>query len=800
MKLVSILSLTLVFASFVHSQSTVTVSGFVGRVGPGSIEVQTRGSAYPGVEVTLTRLDDPAVKFTTTTDADGRFRFDGISSGRYRVDAVPPRQDNVQSPYATIEVGSAPVTIDLAVNVVAGPACSNCGIRETVTVAAGQEQPVELVSKSVDVVGRQEMRDRADITMTDSLRTIPGLRVQQLGGFGKVASIKTRGLRNQDTAFLIDGVRFRDPTAISGDATSFLSDVTLTSVDRVEVLRGPGSSIYGTNAIGGVVDLRTPKASIGTHGQISGALGGLGLGRGRANLSHGTRDGRFGIGGAVSRTVYSKGIDGDDRAANTGLQFRTDVRLSRFSATGSLLYSNADVRLNTDPDTLGPLPGITTIINAVPNVNFTSDANDPDRVQRSRAFTGKVAMTIALHPKVTIDGLYNGLTTNRNNDNGPLGAGFQSASTSIFEGRIDTLQTKLTWRPRLSSLTIGYEFEREKYRNEGRTPSGTGNFFTRAGQQSNTIFAQGLLGLDDGRLQIAGGVRVQQYSLASPGFSLTNAPYNSLTLADPPRAVTYDGAVSYLIRATGTKLRSHVGNGYRVPSLYERFGTFYSTFGGAQFIAIGDPFLGPERSVGFDIGADQEFATGRVRLSAVYFYTRLTDVIGYANVVPPIGSTTRPFGGYLNQKGGIARGGEFSGRVTPDDRTDIFASYTYTNSDQRQPQVAGSRITRTLGIPDHEFTFSVTRRFGRAWANFDFMGTSSYLAPIYSNSIFQARIYRFEGNRRGDLTGGYSFKADKRGRAFRVFATVENVLNQEYFENGFRTARANARVGIAFGF
>src|SRR6476661_2712564 len=133
-------------------------------------------------------------------------------------------------------------------------------IREEVTVniSAGTEQTAEQVAKTVDLIDAQQMRDRADFALVESLRTVPGFRVAQFGGFGRLATIKTRGLRNQDTAVLLDGVRFRDPTAITGDATPFLGDLTLTSVSRIEVLRGSGSSLYGTNAIGGVIDMQTP--------------------------------------------------------------------------------------------------------------------------------------------------------------------------------------------------------------------------------------------------------------------------------------------------------------------------------------------------------------------------------------------------------------------------------------------------------------------------------------------------------------------------------------------------------------
>ena len=190
----------------------------------------------------------------------------------------------------------------------------------------------------------------------------------------------------------------------------------------------------------------------------------------------------------------------------------------------------------------------------------------------------------------------------------------------------------------------------------------------------------------------------------------------------------------------------------------------------------------------------------RVHLSATYFYTRLNDIIGFGNFVPNIGTTTRPFGGYQNQKGGVARGGEFSVKAKATATTDIFASYTYTNSQQRTPQVFGSGILNTLGIPDHQFTLVATQRIKRAWVNFDFVATSTYLAPIFSNSTFNTYIYRFRGNRKGDLTGGYTFGFEKKKMTLRVYVTIENVFGYQYFENGFQTFGRTARAGATFGF
>ncbi len=786
MKVLTTVGLVCFFALAVSAQESASLSGRI---------IFQDGTNQPPFTVTLTAKVEGGGKFSTTGDSDGNYRFESVPSGKYSIIA----KHDLGGIFLFAE---GELTLSPGQNRVFNMTWGR-PIRESVTVSAGESQTIEQVSKTVDVITAQEMRDRADFSLAETLRTIPGFRVAQLGGFGRTATIKTRGLRNQDTAILIDGIRFRDASAITGDSSPFLSDFTLTSVAKVEVLRGSGSSLYGTNAVGGTIDFQTPRPARGTHGQISGAFGGLGLGRFRGNLSHGTSDGKFGISGGVSRTAYTKGIDGQDNAGNTNFQSRIEFNpFSKTNISARFFVSDARVRLNSSPDTFGTLPtSNATIINANPGVNFVADANDPDSFQKSRFFSGHLAFNQVINSQLVVSGYYQGLTTKRTNDNGNLGAGFQSASTSGFYGMINTGNVHLNWTPiKENQLTVGYELENEKYGNEGSTPSGTGNFFTKAGQTSNTLYLQNLVRLLDGNLQLAGGFRVQQFRLDRPTFSLTNAPYNNLVLDDPPTAYTFDGSASYFVSKTGTKFRAHIGNGYRVPSLYERVGTFFSSFGTPSFVALGDPFLKPEKTIAFDAGIEQDLVGNKLRFSATYFYTKLTDVIGYGNVVPNIGTTPRPFGGYINQKGGIARGGEFSATVKPTSSTDIFTSYTYTNSDQITPQVSGSRINTTLGVPSQQFTLVATQRYKRFWMNFDLLATSDYLAPIFSTSTFSTYIYRFTGNRKGDLTAGYTFGFKNEKMTMRLFGTIENVFDQEYYENGFRTAKATGRVGLAFGF
>lgn len=781
--------LILLFVSYAFGQFNATLSG----------RVEQNGSPEGEAAVGLRSRDNEKISFSATADEQGNFRFDNVPPGRYSITSGGnPSAGRAVGVIASEIVSLRPgetrfITLNLA----------PYRISETVTISADAAQPLENVSKSVNLIDGQEMRDRADITLVDSLRTIPGFRVQQLGGFGRVATIKSRGLRNQDTAVLIDGVRFRDATAITGDASPFLSDFTLTSVSRVEVLRGPGSSLYGTNAVGGTIDFQTPRPQAGWHGQVSGAGGGLGFGRFRGNVSYGTSDGKYGFNTGVSRTVFTKGIDGNDDANNTNLQGRFDAEIASWTnISARFFYSDAFVKLNSDPDTAG-IPPVTNagIIDANQGVNFVFDADDPDKTQNSDFFNGQIVVSHAFNSKFDFQGYYSGLKTSRTNDNGTLGVGFQSASTSIFDGQIHDASGRFRWTPNATNtVTFGYEFEQEKFGNDGFTPDGSGDFFTRAGQSSNTIYVNDLVSLSDGRLQFSGGFRAQFFSLYDPTFSELNAPYSDLVLESPPSAVTFDGSASYYFSKSGTKLRTHIGSGYRVPSLYERFGSFFSTFPAPDFIAIGDPYLKPERTWAFDAGIDQSIADGKVRLSAVYFYSKLDRTIGYGNVAPDIGNTWRPFGGYVNNEGGTARGAEFSGKFEPTKSTDIFASYTRTKSEQLEPQVAGSGVLTTLGVPKHQFTLVATQRFGNVGVNFDLLVSSSYLAPIFSNFSFNTYVYRFDGNRRGDLTAGHTFPIKQGKFGLRVFGTVENLFGTEYFENGFRTAGRNARAGANFSF
>src|SRR6266436_5402442 len=190
----------------------------------------------------------------------------------------------------------------------------------------------------------------------------------------------------------------------------------------------------------------------------------------------------------------------------------------------------------------------------------------------------------------------------------------------------------------------------------------------------------------------------------------------------------------------------------------------------------------------------------RCRASATYFYTELQKVIifDFSGLIDPATDPFGRFGGYVNTKGGIARGIELSLTATPARTLNISVAYTLTKSLQRRPQLPG--ILRSLGIPDHQFSLVATQRIGRrVLVNFDLSASRDYLAPIFNPVTFGSRAYRFRGLAKADLGGSYTLPFGE-SRSLRFFGYVDNLFDREYFESGFRTPGRTGRAGATFVF
>jgi vitamin B12 transporter len=780
----AVLTLALLFSSSINvfAQNGAVVTGRV---------TDERGANITGAEVRL--RSRVGTRLFARTDESGVYTFKGLAPGDYILEVTARGFAALTSTEFRVERGET-ASRDLTLPVAA--------VNENVVVTAtGTPQRADEVSKSVTLLEEDQIETRREITLPEALRGTPGLRVQQQGSPGALTSLRLRGLRNFDTALLLDGLRVRDASDINGSALPYFTDLMPVSLDRVEILRGSGSSIYGTNAIGGVINL-VPKTGTGHPTFEAGFEGGsLALFRERLQGSGGLGE-RAGFSFGLSRVDVRHGVDGQDQYGNTagGGRFQ-------FNATPSITISAnffgtlSNARVNHSPRALaGAFATTEQYPEAIEGVTFQPDFNDPDQGRRNRLLVGSVRWAQRVNEAFSYTVAYQRVSTNRRNYNGPEidpqfasffpFGDFEFATTN--NGTTDTIDARSNIQLGRSNLaTVGFEYERESLFQETTTAFGvTGGTTDR--QRTFAFFAQDQIFLLDDRLQISLGMRGQYYRIRAadrPGF---------LAGVTPEKSLTGDGAIAYFIPSTGTKLRAHVGNGFRAPSLFQRFGegTFDSAAGFSRF---GDPTLRAEQSIGVDGGFDQRLASDRLRFGVTYFYTRLQRVIDFMEfegfftpTAPP-----DPLGlgrefGYVNLPGGLARGVESYVEAAPRRGMEVRASYTYTNSDRFAPSAG---LQREFVIPTHLFGLTFNQRYRSLLFSFDLNYTSSHIAPIG----FPAVILTFKGYTKADAFATYERTLNDRVTVI-LFGGAENLFDEDYFENGFRAPGIMGRGGVNFRF
>jgi vitamin B12 transporter len=736
--------------------------------------------------------------YNTTSSSSGSWRFDRLPTGTYIVRIEAP---GFASFVSTVDLGPLP---GQSVDVVLQLATVR---NEVVVTASSTPQTPEEVSRSTTVIDRAEEDDRDSGALADAVALSAGMRVQQLGGPGAYTTLQIRGLRPEDTAVLVDGLRFRDASATQGDASDLVEDLLLADTDQIEVLRGSGSSLYGTNAIGGVVNLITAQGGGQTHGSLLMEGGSLGLGRARAQIAGGSKNDSIEYSLGVSQIYVANGVGGDAPFRDTNLQGRVTFRLSPTVQLAARLFAgNSFEEIWSTPGIIGN-PSGTGIIAAIPlspstgNATFFPAPDDPGSTRAGRYLSGALLLTGQPSAGLDYSISYQILSNSRRYGNGPAGAGYEPAGNnrSRDDGRTETANAHIDYHlGNHDVLSAGYEFERETYAADySDTINLAAASGTNATQLSHTVFVQDRIMLLGDRLQIGGAFRSQFFSLDQPAFALAaSAPYQGIALGAPSPAYTGDASIAYFIRHTGTKWRAHAGRGYRAPSLFERFGTgFDPTFG---YSVYGDPRLQPEHSLGGDAGVDQSFWHGRAKASATYFYTSLQNVIVF-DTSGLINPATDPFGryvGYINTSGGISRGVELSAAVAPVRSLNITTAYTFVNAIERTPIV--SDILRTFVIPRNQVSIQVTEHAtSRLWLTFEMLAAGNYLAPLYSDTVTQ--VYRFDGIHKVNAGASYRLPL-KEQSAVRFFVRAENLLGQTYFESGYPTPGRTGRGGLQFEF
>jgi iron complex outermembrane receptor protein len=785
----------------------VSAPALAGRLTVRVIDPQS--AVVPGARVQLTR-SDAAYDTAVVTGVNGASSIDSLAPGSY---VVSVSAEGFATRVVSVAVGSAESEVEVRLEL--------ASVQESVVVTSARSaERLSDVTKTVSVVHRDELEVRDEHFLPEALRTLPGVRIERQGGPGSFTSIKIRGLRTEDTAILIDGARLRDPSAPQGDASSFIENLVATDVERVEVLRGAGSSLYGTNAGGGVVNVLTAPGGGEPRGSLLIEGGGLGFFRAAAQTTGGAGD-RFLYSLGASQVNVSSGVDGDDDARNTSVQGRALLKLTELSSLSLRFYgADAGLDLNETPLVLGAPPQ--GEVRAVPlseaelrrfeagtpidaldrgSATYIPSANDPDNRRESSFYSTLVSYEQKPRPDFSYRVSYHALLGSRTFLDGPLGASpFEpfSETVSRFDGAIHTLSAvaDFEWGEH-QLLHGGYELERESFQNDNVPENPAEAAFTDVDQSSHTIYLQDQVTLLDGSLSIVGSIRGQFFSLGEPRFEPAGgAPYQSVDFPSPDSAVTGDVSGAYHFASSGTRLRAHWGSGYRAPSLFERFGASFSTFG---YFVFGDPRLAPERTHTFDVGLEQSLRSDRLRATATFFRTRLSEILvfDFSGAIDPATDPFGRFGGYLSADGGVTQGIELAAALAPAPGSRIQASYTYT--DAEPPRGITEEQSQAFGIPRHQASLVVSQTLGsRVTLNLDLYASSSYLAPIFDAVTFAGRVYRFDGFVEADVVTSYRLRAGDQG--LRLFVKIENLFDEDVHASGFRTPGRTALAGIGFEF
>jgi vitamin B12 transporter len=504
-----------------------------------------------------------------------------------------------------------------------------------VVTATRSEEPLEQVGASVTVLPEEAMRVQEQRTVEEALRAVPGVEVERSGSPGKISTIRIRGADPTQVQVLVDGVRVKSLT--SGDFD--FADLTLDGVERIEVLRGPQSTLYGADAIGGVVNVITRRGGGPPSAFLDVEAGNYDTYRERIGASAGAGPWAFSLG--VSRLDF-------------GGQFRNDEHdlTSGSARLGYALPNRGEVAL-TGRFTDGH--------RGIPFATVFPDV-DPNREQDDRlwllSLEWRQPWTAAWEHRLRVAAVDETLTFRDRPDPGhPFGTS-SDISTARREVEWYHVLTPVAW----DTLTLGAEYRNEVGENKGSF---------RETIDSWALVAQNQLRLLD-RLFVTAGLRHDG-----------NSMFEDKTTA---RA-----ALSYVVRETDTRLKASWGEGFRAPTFNE---LFFPAF--APCPPFGNPRLRPEESESWDAGVEQHLWDRRVRLGATFFRNDFRDLI-QTTLVDPVSFC------FQARNVGRARtqGVEAEVSLAPVDGLLLAIAYTYTEARDRttgEPlrRIAPNRLAATV--------------------------------------------------------------------------------------------------------
>ena len=607
-----------------------------------------------------------------------------------------------------------------------------------VITATKLETRAEQLGASVTVVPGDDVQRYHYESVEDILRTVPGVDIRRSGSYGKITNISIRGANANQVQVLVDGVRVKSPTTGQVD----LSDISPDLIERIEVIRGPQSTLYGADAIGGVVNIITRKGK----GPFSAtAEGGIG--------NYDTYTGRGWFGGVYSLLDYSGSISHfesngqfqNDDSNKNAVNLRVGLTLPWDSSVA--------FTLRWDRNETG-LP--VKFLNSPPFVLPSEPVIDSNNRQTSETWV----MALAGHTKPLewweVDvrgGRYKNKTTFVDLPDQAEVCPFLPFASCEFPSRfvVDRWEAELLNHFHIgkwSTTTIGGEYRTESGNAQGSTP------FDASSHTWSGLFEQTFRFWD--RLFMSAGFRVEDNSVYGTHW-------------------TERGSLSYVIREWGTRIHGGAGSGFRAPTFNDLF-----------FPGFSDPTLKPETSFSWEVGVDQKLWKDRIRLGLTYFNNKFTNLI---SIIP---TDTPPFVKGVNVGEARAEGFELTSAVDILENLTAWLNYTYTDSENLQTHRLLPRE------PYDRLNFGMNwRPIPRLELFADAQWVSKQLEPISGGLWLWNGSYTV-------VNAGATYRLFQRFAFIQgvdLWTRIQNLTNQHYSEvHGFPALGINALAGLRVTF
>jgi vitamin B12 transporter len=531
---------------------------------------------------------------------------------------------------------------------------------DVVVIATRIETPAREIASSVTVITSEELLRTRKTTVFEALQALIGLSTTQNGGPGAVASVFIRGANSEDTLVLIDGMEINDP--IDPSRSCDLAHLSLSQVERVEILRGPQSPLYGSDAMGGVINIITRTGHGRPQLTLTGSTG-----------TYRSWNGDLGLSGSSGPLNYALG-------------------LSSYSTRG---ISAADALMpgNTEPDGYRNLTASgkfgyaigknTTLELMIRRISDKTDLADfggpygdaPNNVQYYASTLARIqARSLFLSNRWEQKLSVSWIQSSRENIN-PVD---EEHPFDTYWGTYGSGLVKLDWQNNIflnpsNTLTAGLELSHEDGHSDYISLSQYGAYesaFPKEQAEAAGLYLQDQAKVS-GQFFLAVGARLDTHSRTGT-------------------AATYKIAPAYIIKATGTKLKATLGTGFKSPSLYQLFAP--ATTAGP----IGNLNLRPERAIGWDAGVEQDILGSRLRFGLTYFETLFRDLIDFDYTT-----------GYINVDRARTRGVETFAEWRPREDLSLRTSYT------RLSAIDEATGTPLLRRPKDKFSADVQARLFR---------------------------------------------------------------------------------------